>query len=171
MTNPFKTKLLCLAMGIALTVAARAATAQIPSNPDRECYFGDTHAHSQLSTDAFGFSNRLDPDNAYRFARGEKAHHVPPDSEEIQLKVPLDFFMMTDHSEMMGIAAQALDETSPVYNTELGKLLRANTPKSGGQALFQLQNAVGSGVLPEGYTFDSFRQVWQQVVAAAETAT
>ncbi len=123
-------------MAIALVLAAATATAQVESNPDRNCYFGDTHAHSQLSTDAFGFSNRLSPENAYRFARGEPAHHVTPDGEKIQLRVPLDFFMMTDHSEMMGIASQALDEKSPVYNTEMGKLLRANNPKSGGQALF-----------------------------------
>ncbi len=156
-----------LIIGIA-GFAPAAEKDKVPTNPDRECYFGDTHAHSTLSTDAFGFGNRLDPDNAYRFARGEKAYHVTPDSEEIQLTVPLDFFMMTDHSEMMGIASQALDSTSPVYNTEMGKLLRANTPKSGGQALFQLQNSVASGVFPEGYTMDSFRSVWQQVVATAE---
>ncbi len=68
-----------------------------------------------------GFGNRLGPENAYRFARGEKARHVAPDSEEIQLAVPLDFFMMTDHSEMMGLAAQALDKNSPVYKTKMAQ--------------------------------------------------
>jgi hypothetical protein len=57
------------------------------------------------STDAFGFGNRLGPDNAYRFARGDEAYHVAKGGQKIKLKVPLDFFMMTDHSEMMGLAA------------------------------------------------------------------
>lgn len=32
---------------------------------------------------------------------------------------------MTDHSEMMGMASQALDENSAVYSTLTGRLLRA----------------------------------------------
>ena len=86
----------------------------------------------------------------------------------IKLKVPLDFFMMTDHSEMMGLAALALDKNSAVYNTEMGKLLRAGDMKAGAKALFLMQEAVGTGVLPEGYTFDTFKDVWKQVIANAE---
>jgi hypothetical protein len=142
--------------------------AQTTPNPDRDCYFGDTHAHSSWSTDAFGFGNRLGPDNAYRFARGDEAYHTNNKSEKIKLKAPLDFFMMTDHSEMMGLASQALDKSSAVYNTEMGKLLQSGTPASGAKALFMMQEAVGSGKLPEGYTFESFKDVWKQVVAMAE---
>ena len=39
--------------------------------PDR-VYFGDTHLHTAYSTDAGMFGCRLGPDEAYRFARGEK---------------------------------------------------------------------------------------------------
>lgn len=158
-----------LAVLVVIGISGMAAgESKVKVNPERDCFFGDTHAHSMLSTDAYGFGNRLDPENAYRFARGEKAHHVTPDSEEIQLTVPLDFFMMTDHSEMMGLAAQALDKNSGVYNTEMGKLLRAGDMKSGAKALFMMQEAVGSGTLPEGYTFESFKNVWKQVIANAE---
>jgi hypothetical protein len=34
-------------------------------------YFGDTHLHTSQSFDAVMFGNRLGPEDAYRFARGE----------------------------------------------------------------------------------------------------
>ena len=39
--------------------------------PDR-VYFGDTHLHTSYSTDAGMLGNRLGPEEAYRFARGEE---------------------------------------------------------------------------------------------------
>jgi hypothetical protein len=155
-------------LAIAIAFVTTPVIAQEQPNPDRNVYFGDTHGHSSWSTDAFGFGNRLSPENAYRFARGEPAYHALPSGEKIQLHAPLDFYMMTDHSEMMGLASQALDSTNAVFNTEIGKLLRANDPQSGAKALFALQNAVSSGVLPPGYTFGSFKSVWQHVIDNAE---
>ena len=40
------------------------------SNPERDVYFGDTHAHSELSGDAYGFGNRLPPERT-RLAKEE----------------------------------------------------------------------------------------------------
>ena len=158
-------------LGLSLLVlgaATATALAEPEVNPERDCFFGDTHAHSMWSGDAFGLGNRLSPDNAYLFARGDEAFHVTKDGKPIKLTVPLDFFMMTDHSEMMGLASQAMDKTSPVYNTDLGKLLRAGTPEAGAKALFLMQNASSTGTLPEGYSLSTFKTVWEQVVANAE---
>ena len=33
--------------------------------------FGDTHLHTAISLDAFGYGNKLGAEDAYRFARGE----------------------------------------------------------------------------------------------------
>ena len=35
-------------------------------------YWGDTHLHTGMSMDAGAFGARLDPENAYQFARGEE---------------------------------------------------------------------------------------------------
>jgi hypothetical protein len=35
-------------------------------------FFGDTHLHTSSSFDAVAFGNRLGPEEAYRFARGEE---------------------------------------------------------------------------------------------------
>ena len=37
-----------------------------------QVYWGDTHLHTTLSFDAGSFGNRLGPEEAYRFARGEQ---------------------------------------------------------------------------------------------------
>ena len=65
---------LTVLLSAVLAMAAAPAQAQSP-NPERNVYFGDTHAHSELSGDAYGFGNRLPPENAYRLARGEEVDH------------------------------------------------------------------------------------------------
>jgi hypothetical protein len=162
-----KTSIHSLLTGPIIVLALLATSAQAQkSNPDRNAYFGDTHAHSMLSSDAFGFGNRLKPDNAYKLARGDEAELVS--GLKTRLKAPLDFFMMTDHAELIGIASMALDPNSPVYNT-LGKYLRDPDKRKGGaEFLFAIQSAAGSGVLPEGYSTDSIGSVWKTIVETAD---
>lgn len=68
-----------------------------PKNPHRNVYFGDLHVHSKLSFDGYIFGNRLDVDDAYRFAKGEVLQN--PAGELMQLTRPLDFAAITDHAE------------------------------------------------------------------------
>ncbi len=67
--------------------------------PER-VYWGDTHLHTANSPDAFGFGNRLEPDAALRFARGEEV----TSSSGIRTKLarPLDFLVIADHSDGFG---------------------------------------------------------------------
>ncbi len=59
--------------------------------------FGDTHVHTAISNDAFGAGNRLGPEEAYRFARGEEI--VTSHGERVRLNQPLDFLVIADHAE------------------------------------------------------------------------
>ena len=63
-------------------------------------YWGDTHLHTSNSPDAFGFGNRLDSEAALRFARGEEV--TSSTGIKAQLKRPLDFLVITDHSDGFG---------------------------------------------------------------------
>ena len=64
-------------------------------------YWGDTHVHTYLSGDSFAFGCRLTPDGAYRFAKGEDVQSTG--GEPVRLRRPLDFLMVADHAENLGV--------------------------------------------------------------------
>lgn len=64
--------------------------------PER-VYWGDTHLHTSNSPDAFGFGNRLGPEEALRFAKGEEV--TSSTGQKAKLARPLDFLVITDHSD------------------------------------------------------------------------
>ena len=49
-------------------------------------YWGDTHVHTALSHDAYILGNRLMPDDAYRFAKGETVR--ASSGEQVRLRRP-----------------------------------------------------------------------------------
>ncbi len=66
--------------------------------------WGDTHLHTTNSFDARSLGVTLDAEAAYRFARGEEL--VSSSGLKVRLSRPLDFLVVTDHSDAMG----AVDE-------------------------------------------------------------
>ena len=42
----------------------------------RNAYFGDLHVHTKYFFDAYIYGTRNDPDDAYRFAKGEALTHA-----------------------------------------------------------------------------------------------
>ena len=89
---------------------------------ERQLFWGDLHVHTSLSFDAYPYDVRLEPRDAYAFARGE-AVKLPPlgaDGEgtvSVQLERPLDFVAVTDHSEFLGEVALCTTEGSSVYDS------------------------------------------------------
>jgi hypothetical protein len=71
-------------------------------NPARNVYFGDLHVHTTYSFDAFAFGTVATPDDAYRYAQGERIRH--PGGFDVQLRQPLDFYAVTDHALFLGAA-------------------------------------------------------------------
>ena len=68
--------------------------------------FGDTHHHTSNSGDAFMAGNRLSPEEAYRFARGEEV--VSSTGVPAKLSRPLDFLVISDHAEGLGLMYEVL---------------------------------------------------------------
>ena len=68
--------------------------------PERPLW-GDSHLHTSLSMDAGLFGNRLPPTEAYRFARGEEV--VSSSGQPLRLSRPLDWLVVADHSDGMGL--------------------------------------------------------------------
>ena len=81
------------------TIPISLATDSYPNN----LYWGDTHVHTYLSSDAFSTGTRITLDQAYRFAKGERVR--ASGGQYASLRRPLDFLMIADHAEDMGAFA------------------------------------------------------------------
>ena len=128
-----------IAKHASLSLLAASLLASTPvyaqSNPDT-LLWGDTHLHTNLSTDAYFLGNRSsDADTAYRFAKGEPVIH-PYHRAKMQLQTPLDFLAVTDHAQMLGMPYSLLSlKDSRLANTRLGKkLIELNDADRGEEA-------------------------------------
>jgi hypothetical protein len=86
--------------------------------PDR-VFFGDTHNHTSYSTDAGMLGNRLGPEEAYRFALGEEV--TSSTGVRARLQRPLDFLVVADHSENLGLAPMIAESNPDLLKTEFGR--------------------------------------------------
>ncbi|MEZ4356165.1 MAG: DUF3604 domain-containing protein [Myxococcota bacterium] len=133
----------------------------------RQVFFGDLHVHSSWSADAGNMGNRrIGPDEAFRFARGEEL--VAHNGMAVKLRRPLDFLLVSDHAEYLGVM-NMLDRDDPVLlETETGARW-SGWRKSGrdlevfaefGISLLEHRDLIDSPVLE--------KTVWGRVVENAE---
>ena len=144
--------------------AAPAAGDPEAPNPLRDAYFGDLHVHTKYSFDAYLFGTRTNPDDAYRFAKGEAIEHAS--GHRIQLRSgALDFQAVTDHGLYLGVLPEMDNPESPLHATELGTDLRE------GGGFSRAIGALRSGEfaeLPQEAQDEARRSAWQAIIDAAE---
>ena len=85
----------------------------------RQVFWGDTHLHTSYSTDAGMIGNRLGPEEAYRFARGKIV--VSSSGVRARLQRPLDFLVIADHAENLGLAPMIAEQNPELLETEFGR--------------------------------------------------
>jgi hypothetical protein len=147
------------------------AKRSFPSN----VYWGETHLHTGLSLDAGLFGCILGPEDAYRFARGEEVKSST--GQPIKLSRPLDFLVVADHSDMMGIATDIQNSAPNVLAIPKGKEWAEGFAKGGeaaGKAAFDLITHFAQMKIPEEllkqYSPGSpiYSKVWERIIAAGE---
>lgn len=108
-------------LGITLAVGVQPqSTAEYPNS----VYWGDTHVHSSYSLDANLFGNTsLDPEQALRFARGEGIEMGS--GITAKLSRPLDFLLVADHSENMGVLPMIRDNSPMIAYSQTAIKVRA----------------------------------------------
>jgi hypothetical protein len=82
-------------------------------------FWGDTHVHTSFSTDAGMVGNRLGPADAYRFARGEMV--VSSTGVRARLQRPLDFLVVADHAENLGLSPMIAEKNPDLLKTDFGR--------------------------------------------------
>ena len=148
------------------------AQRRFPSRP----LWGDTHLHTGLSVDAGLFGARLGLEDAYRFARGEEV--VSSTGQPVKLSRPLDWLVIADHSDGMGLindlSAAAPEVTRFEQGARWAEGLRAGGQDAVDTALDLITTFSQGKVEPEllaTYSPGSkiYASVWEKVVGAAET--
>lgn len=126
-----------------LGLTAPPASAQ--SNPERNAYFGETHVHTSWSLDAFALGNTTNPDDAYKYFKGEPIKH--PLGYEVKIDTPLDFAGVTDHSEYAGVVQLANEPGSSVSKLPAAQplILKEKTPAAKMKLTLYLINDLGAG--------------------------
>jgi hypothetical protein len=138
-------------------------------------FWGETHLHTGLSLDAGLFGNTTGHDTAYRLARGEQV--VSSTGQPVKLSRPLDFLVITDHSDMMGIATDIQRGAPNILATAKGKEWAEGFAEGGqaaAEAAFDLIGNFSQGTVPvellEQYSPGSaiYDNVWEKIIQTAE---
>lgn len=95
-------------------------------------FFGDTHHHSSFSVDSGMFGNTLGPDKSFRFARGEEV--VSSNGLRVKLVRPLDFLVVSDHAEYLGLSGLLTTGNPRLLATDVGKEWAAALAQGGDAA-------------------------------------
>jgi len=130
-------------------------------------FWGDTHVHTAYSTDAGMIGNRLGPDEAYRFARGEMV--VSSTGVRARLQRPLDFLVVADHAENLGLAPMISEKNPDLLKTEFGNKI-ANLVYTGkyGDAYALWGQGMSSRRDPLKGSEALTRTMWERLTASAE---
>jgi len=136
--------------------------------PD-QVFFGDTHFHTNLSFDAGLVGTSLGVDEAFRFARGETVKSNT--GQPVQLIRPLDFLVITDHAEFLGLAPMIQNSAPELLADPWGAWVheRFNAGMEGRMEAFANIIKYGtSGVNPMSSN-DAARSIWIDFVEKTET--
>ena len=131
-------------------------------------YFGDTHLHTELSMDAGAFGNRVGLDEAYKFAKGDAV--TSSSGLTAKLSRPLDFLVVADHSDGMGLFQALFKKEDWVMKYPQGKKwAQLIEDGRGAEAAIDLIKNFSQGTM-EMNPIDPtlMRSVWDMTVDAAE---
>jgi hypothetical protein len=135
--------------------------------------WGDTHLHTKLSLDARAFGVILGPEEAYRFARGEEIE--TSHGERIRLSRPLDWLVVSDHSDAMGAMDEVVAGNPDLLKDPKAKDWHDRIAAGGDTALAATMEIIETfaGItgekIPEVLVEENFvRSVWERFLATAD---
>jgi len=185
-----------IALTMAASIALRPSTAQDTGSADKEKvgkgfptkppyspyvgrnyptrpFFGDTHLHTSFSFDAGAFGARLTPRDAYLFAKGNEV--TASSGQPAKLSRPLDFLVVTDHSDQMGFFPDLFAAKPAIMADATGKRWNEMIQNGkGNDAAMEMIIAFSHGTFPKDLLYlpgtAAYRNAWQETIKAAEEA-
>jgi len=144
------------------------------SFPERPLW-GDTHVHTGQSMDAGGFGARLTQEQAWRFARGEEI--TASSGQKIRLSRPLDWLVITEHSDGMGMAGDLSAGRAEIMAFEQGRRWSQGLQQGGDAGVAAALDLIASfsqgEIDPDLLALYSpgsklYKNLWEKVIADAE---
>ena len=131
-------------------------------------YFGDTHLHTSYSADAGMAGAIVGPEQAYRFARGEEV--TSNSGLPVKLARPLDFLVVADHAENLGLAPMIAASDPGLLQSEWGKKVHDLVKAGKGPDAFNMWAATMQALKDpfKGQEKSMAEPAWKQITAAAE---
>ena len=139
------------------------------SYPD-QVLFGDSHFHTNLSFDAGLIGTSLTAHEGYKFARGEKV--ISNTGQPVQLIRPLDFLVITDHAEFIGLAPMIQDSDPLLLSDDWGKRMYDlfNSGPEGRMQAFAEIIKIGTITMVNPFSSDKgARGIWQDFIEIADS--
>src|SRR6478752_7740424 len=136
-------------------------------------FFGDTHVHTSFSMDAGAAGCRLGPVDAYRFAKGEEV--TASSGQRAKLSRPLDFLVVSDHSDNMGFFPQLLAGNPAMLSDPTGRRWYDMIQSGhGADAAIEIIVAFSQGTFPAALASlpgtPAYESAWRETIKAAEEA-
>jgi hypothetical protein len=126
-----------------------------------------------LSGDAGAAGTTLMPNDAYRFARGEQV--TSNTGLPVKLERPYDFYMITDHSDGMGMITDLIAGAPNIMADPAGREMHEAFKQGGqarAQAAFKLVAEFAQGTLSPALNYQpgnpAYTRVWGELIQAAE---
>ncbi len=157
--------------GLMISASVQAEESYSPyagATHPQNVYFGDTHLHTGLSTDAYMRGNRkLDRDSAYKLAKGGTI--TADNGMKVKLRRPLDFLVIADHAEGIGVMKGLFEADPDLLKTKVGrqmyKAFKADEKKTGGTLSRDMYWKV-KAIKFEDHSFTA--RIWDHVTASAD---
>jgi len=140
-------------------------------NKNKNVYFGNLHIHTSWSFDGFTNGSITGPDDAYRWAQGES---IPGggNGTPLKVKIPLDWYAVSDHAEWMGMFKLMKDPNSPLSKLDFAKRVTSEDQavafKAFGDFLYDF--STGGELSKEPLFSDKkiMKSVWKEIIEIAD---
>jgi hypothetical protein len=158
-----------LVIGVAPSAMAQQYSPYPGQDFPNQVFYGETHLHTSFSTDAGMVGCTLGPEDAYRFARGETV--TSSTGVPARLRQPLDFLVVSDHSENLGLAPAIADSDPELLKNEWGKM-EHDLVKSGQEGAIKAYDnwmaVTAKREDPLAGMTGLKKTMWERITAAAE---
>ncbi|WP_053991549.1 DUF3604 domain-containing protein [Mangrovimonas sp. TPBH4] len=150
------------------TTVMASEVSEIKINPNKDAYFGNLHVHTSWSFDGYTNGSVTSPDDAYRWAKGEA---IPGGGGggDLQIKVPLDWYAVSDHAEYMGVFKKMEDPESPFSKLPIAEKVTSDDASVAFAAFAEVLDGMNKGVPQDELNDPTLaKSLWKEIITIGD---